>query len=212
MERGTRIVIVDDDRRAASRVRDLASRLGLETAQSPSAEDCLRELDADRTTCIVIEFRLPGLSGLELQRQLKARKVLAPVVFLSAHATTHLIVQAMQRGALTVLDKACDDQELWEALCRAGRLDSERRRQANRQRDMEQRLRALTLRERLVAEHIAAGRRNREIAAELGIALRTVESCRQRALQKLQAQSVADIVRIMLVEARSPRLVDALEL
>ncbi len=205
-------MIVDDDRQAARRIRDLASRLRLETTEFASAEDCLRQLDGDATTCIVTEFRLPGLSGLELQSELKVRRVLTPQVFLSAHATTHLIVQAMQCGALTVLDKACGDQDLWDALCRAQRLDSDRRQRACRQRELERRLRELTLRERLVAEQVAAGRRNREIAADLGVALRTVEACRQRALQKLQAQSVADVVRIMLVESNVPVSVEALKI
>lgn len=205
MHNGTMVLVIGQDEATVNRLTKLASMLRLDTAAYSDAETCLQQLSPERAVCLFSEFVLPGLSGLELQAKLKEHGVRAPVVFLSSHGTTTRVVQAMRQGAMTVLDRACRDQELWDALCHAQQLDAERRRSERERLLLERRLRLLTLRERQVAELVAVGRKNREIAAELGLALRTVEGCRQQLHEKLQVRSVAEIVRI-LMEVRLDQL------
>jgi FixJ family two-component response regulator len=197
------VFMIDDDANLRASVCALVSSLGCHAQEFASAEEFLASYAGDRGV-VVVDLRMPGLSGLELQEELTRRKSHLPVIIVSAYARTPITVRAIQAGAVTMIDKPYHDDDLWDAIRTAlekeeGAWTAERRR-----REICDRLATLTPEERGVADLIVAGNPNKMIANKLGVALRTVEKRRHAVLVKMNAESVAELVGL-LIEARNSK-------
>ncbi len=155
-----------------------------------------------RPGCLVTDVRMLGMSGLELQEKLRELDVHLPVVVMTAHATTPLTVRAMQGGALTLLEKPFEENELWDAIRKALAKDAEQRATHERRRELSRRIERLTPTQREVMDLIVAGKSNKWIAKELDVGVRTVESRRREVFEQMQAESLAELVRLA-IEASS---------
>jgi FixJ family two-component response regulator len=191
------IHIVDDDpavRRALTRLLSLED---YEVYAYESAEAFLAELVLDRHGCVILDLALPGQDGVALQLALAERGVHLPVLFLTGHADVPMTVNAMKQGALDLLVKPVDAGVLLAAIDRALHRDDRLREQRARRATTDSRLASLTPREREVLMHVMAGRLNKQIAADLGTAEKTVKVHRARGMEKMQVRSVAELVRIV---------------
>lgn len=193
-----RVIVVDDD----PDVRDAATLL-LSTAGYPvealsTAEELLERIGPADRGCMVLDVRLPGMSGLALQQDLQARGVRMPVVFISGHGDIPMAVEAVNAGALDFLEKPFDDEALLERVEKALALDHERAEHAQAVATIEERIESLTPREREVMEQIVRGKLNKLIAADLGLSIRTVEVHRARVLEKMRARNGSEMVRLVL--------------
>lgn len=192
------VYVVDADAAARESIAALAASHGYRAEVYDSAELFLANYDGNAAGCLITDQRLTGLTGTDLLQMLNSAGAHLPVILVTANATVPLAVQAMELGALTVLEKPCKNQELWQNIEQALQLDA--RGYAARLRTNENRRRLSTLLddERAVLDRILAGRPNKSIAHELGIGLRTVEARRQSIFHKLNAQSLAELLRIVL--------------
>lgn len=190
--------VVDDDAQARKAVSTLVQAMSVEAREYASAEEFLDAYDGARPACLVTDVRMLGMSGLELQEELIARRTPLAVIVLTAYATIPGAVRAMRNGALTLLEKPCRDDELWEAIRDA--LAADRQADVARQAIDEARGRfaMLSPKERAVLACIAAGDPNKAIAAKLEVSVRTVEIHRQNIFQKMQANSLAELIRTVV--------------
>ena len=189
------ILIVDDDQDIRDSLTDLFGSVGMQTTAYGSTNEMLGDTLPDGPTCLVLDLRLPGSSGLELQAQLASQGVDIPIIFITGHADVPTSVRAMKAGALDFLSKPFREQELLDAVTDALRRDGERR-SAQRERDSVRQLaQELTTREIDVVKGVARGLLNKQIAYELGITEVTVKMHRSSAGKKLKSISVADMVR-----------------
>ena len=195
------VYIIDDDADAREAVAVLVRTLGLVVKEYDSAENFLQNYAGHRPACIVADMRMLGMSGLELLRELRRRGLSVPVIILTAHADTPTTVQAMKSGAFTTLDKPCRDSELWDTIRAALHDDIHRGEEDRRRQQVQERLDSLTPAEREVLKHLVAGDPNKMIAHRLDVGLRTVEARRQSLFQKMEVDSIAELVKqVMLVD------------
>jgi FixJ family two-component response regulator len=190
------VFVVDDDSSVREAIQNLIRSVGLRVETFETAQDFLRSQIQDIPGCLVLDVRLPGLSGLDLQRELAARNVTLPIIFITGHGDIPMSVRAMKAGALEFLTKPFRDQDLLDAIQQA--LD--RVRLIRQERADEARLRArldsLTSREREVMNLVVAGMLNKQIAGELRISEITVKLHRGRVMQKMAANSLPELVRM----------------
>jgi RNA polymerase sigma factor (sigma-70 family) len=197
------VFVVDDDPSVLSAVGRLIRSAGHKVETFGSPREFFERSRSDEPGCLVVDLRMPELNGLELQAAMVRAGYELPLIFMSGHADIQSTVKAMQGGAIDFLIKPFDEHQLLEAIDRATARDVEER-MARAARDaLRVRLNLLTPREREVCNLVAAGRLNKQIAAELGIAEKTVKAHRARVMAKLQAPSVAELVRIV-DRARKP--------
>lgn len=191
------VFVVDDDPAMRRSLVRLLRSGAFDAAAFESPEEFLRSVPPDATACAVLDVAMPGLDGLALQRELSARGSGISVVFLTGHGDIPKTVQAMRSGAVDFLAKPVEDEALLRAVRRA--LDASRAGQKARDElaEVGRRLAELTPREREVLDLVAAGRLNKQIAAELGIAEQTVKIHRGRVMEKMRAGSVAELVRLV---------------
>ena len=190
------VYVVDDDealRRATAR---LLTAHGFTVRLFGSAEEFVAAFDPEASGCLLLDLRMPGQSGLELQRSLAERGALLPVVFLTGHADVSTSVNAMKRGAVDFLEKPVREAELVEVLGRALARDEEMRAARSELARLKRRYGVLTPREREVFAEVVAGQLNKQAAYSLGIAERTVKLHRARLIEKMGANSLADLVRM----------------
>ena len=192
------VFVVDDDEAVRASVAMLLESVALPVETYASAREFLDVWREERAGCLVLDLRMPGLSGLELQERLAARGSRLPIVFLTGHGDVPDAVAAMRSGAVDFLRKPFRDQDLLDRIQQALELDRGRREAAEERRDLAARLDRLTPREREVLDRVVAGQPNKQIAAELGVSDRTVEIHRSRAMVKMEAGSLAELVRIVL--------------
>lgn len=197
------VFVVDDEIAVQEALITLVGSRGHRAESFASAEDFLARYDRDTPGCLVADQRLNGLSGTELLRILQSEGGHLPVILMTAFATVPLAVQVMELGALTVLEKPCHCDELWQCIDRALQIDSSIHAARVRGNDARRRIDALLHEERTVLDCIIAGKQNKVIAHELSIGLRTVEARRQSIFQKLGAQSLAELLR-KVFDARTP--------
>jgi FixJ family two-component response regulator len=198
------IFVVDDDDLARNAVIALVAAMGIETQAFASAEEFLAAYDGRRPACLVTDVRMLGMSGLELQEELQRRGETIPVIVLTAFANTPSTVRAMKNGAVTLLEKPCRDDELWEAVRDALASDRQTLATEQSQADVRARLESLTAKEREVLDCITAGDANKVAAKKLNCSVRTVELHRRSVFQKMKAESLAELVRIVVtLENRS---------
>jgi FixJ family two-component response regulator len=190
------VYVVDDDRGVRHSLGLLLNSVGIDNETYESASDFLAAFRADRACCLVADIRMPGMSGLELQRKLAERHIGIPIVFITGHGDVPMAVAAMKDGAMDFLTKPFRDQELLDrvdaALAKA-ELDFADRQKA---RAVRARFESLTPREAQVMELVVRGSANKVIAMDLGVSQRTVELHRARVMQKMAVRSLAELVRL----------------
>ena len=190
------VLVIDDDPDFRDSVARLLRTVGLETRQFSSVSDFLKADQPDGPTCLLLDVRLPGPSGLELQRELTAARRKLPIIFVTAHADVPMTVQAMKGGAIEFLTKPFRDQDLLEAV-EAGLARDRARLETDRVlRALRERFSTLTSREREVMIQIAAGRVNKQIADSIGISVSTVKVHRTHLLRKMKARSLPELSRM----------------
>ena len=191
------VFVVDDDASVRSSLKFLLSTVGLQVEGFDSADSFLQKNLPDAPSCLVLDVRLPGLSGLDFQRELAARKINTPIVFLTGHGDIPMSVRAMKAGAVEFLTKPFRDQDLLDAVRIALERDRARREQEKEAMILQRRFDSLTPRERDVISMVVSGMLNKQIADQLGTAESTVKVQRSRALEKMHSESVADLVRMI---------------
>lgn len=191
----TLVVLVDDDRAVQESLSNLFRSVDQPFRAFSSATAFLEADLPDVPTCLVLDVRLPGQSGLELQRVLSSRAGLPPIVFITGHGDIPMSVEAMKRGAIEFLTKPFRDQDLLDAVCRGILIDSKRREEMGRLRELVDRYESLTPRERDVLAYVAEGRLNKEIAARLELSVVTVKVHRAQVMRKMRARSIAELIR-----------------
>jgi FixJ family two-component response regulator len=190
------VFVVDDDPDVREALGTLLRSAGLESRQFASVPEFLQSQHPDGPTCLILDVRLPGPSGLDFQRELAAANIQLPIIFISAHADIAMSVQAMKRGALEFFTKPCRDQDLLDAIHVALEHDRLRREHERRFATLWKRFALLTSREREVMGHVVKGHLNKQIAADMGIAEATVKVHRCQIMRKMQAPSLPDLARM----------------
>lgn len=188
------IIIVDDDAEMRLALEELMLSVGLDTMCFASTRDLLAAELPDRPGCLILDVRMPGLSGLDLQRHLAQSGRTKPIIFLTAHGDIPMTVQAMKAGAIDFLTKPHRDQALLDAIATGIEADMSHREAARISEQHAERLRTLTSREQQVLRHLVQGRLNKQIAFDLGISDVTVKVHRGNVMRKIKAKSIADLI------------------
>lgn len=191
------VFIIDDDPSIRSSLKLLVSTVGLQVETFESADAFLQRKSPDTPGCLVLDVRLRGLSGLDFQHELAVKNICIPIIFITGYGDVPMSVRAMKAGAVEFLTKPFRDQDLLDAIAVALEQDRVRREQQKKVLDLQQRFDSLSPREREVISMVASGMLNKQIAGELGTAENTVKVHRSRAMEKMQAQSLAELVRMM---------------
>ena len=192
------IMVVDDDSGVRNAMRALLKSVGLESVLYASAQEFLAAWQPAQPGCLVLDIRMPGMSGLELQEQLNLRGAIIPVIFMTGHGDVPMAVEAMQHGAFDFLQKPFRDQDLLDRIQKAIVKDGKLRTSLGEHDRIRSHLETLTAREREVLDLMTQGKQNKAIAQDLGVSPRTIEIHRARVMEKMGAQSVAELVRMML--------------
>ena len=190
------VFVVDDDRSVREGLVDMVQSLGMQARAFASAQQFLQHKRPDTPACLVLDVRLPGLSGLDLQRQLGQSGQPIPIVFITGHGDIPMSVRAMKEGAVEFLTKPFRDQDLLDAIHQALKADRAAREQRAKAAELRRRYDSLTAREREVMQLVITGRLNKQIAGELGTSEVTVKIQRGRVMHKMQAESVVDLLRM----------------
>jgi two-component system, LuxR family, response regulator FixJ len=198
IERAPVVYIVDDDDAIRSAVRLLLKSVGLAATAVASAQEFLTTYDPQQPGCLILDVRMPGMSGLELQQQLNMRGAIIPVIFITGHGDVPMAVEAMQQGAFDFLQKPFRDQDLIDRIQRALAKDQTGRAELRERARIKERMESLTAREREVLDLVTSGKPNKIMAADLGVSQRTVEIHRARVMEKMGASSLAQLVRMVL--------------
>lgn len=197
MSQGPVVFVVDDDPSVRSSLKFLIGSVGLQVESFDSAEALLRRKLPDEPSCLVLDVRLRGLSGLDFQRELAARNCQMPIIFVTGHGDIPMSVRAMKAGAVEFLTKPFRDQDLLDAIRIALEKDRARREREKEATDLKERFNSLTAREQKVISMVVSGMLNKQIADQLGTAENTVKVHRSRAMEKMHAQSVAELVKMI---------------
>ena len=190
------VFIVDDDSSVRRSLERLVQSVGLAAKSFASAKEFLQSGHGEETGCLVLDVRMPEVSGLELQGKISSAGILLPIIFISGHSTVPISVRAMKAGAVDFLQKPFDEQDLLEAIYRA--IDRSRQERAQREelKELETRIHSLTPKEREVFVWVITGMPNKNIADRLATAEKTIKVHRASIMKKMGAQSVADLVRM----------------
>ena len=208
-ERPPTVFIVDDDDAVRNSLRLLLKSVGLTASALASAHEFLSTYDPQQPGCLILDVRMPGMSGLELQQQLNMRGAVIPVIFITGHGDIPMAVEAMQHGAFDFLQKPFRDQDLIDRIQRALAKDAKSRAALKEHARIRSRLESLTPREREVMQLMTRGKPNKVMAADLGVSQRTVEIHRARVMEKSGATSLAQLVRMVMdLNLESPAQTD----
>jgi FixJ family two-component response regulator len=191
------VIVVDDDASLRAALKELLTSVGLEVRLYASAGAFLEARIPDATSCLILDVRLPGMSGIKVQEQLSRAGVYVPIVFVTAHGDVEMGVRAMKAGAIDFLTKPFRSQDLLDAVFAALERDSTRRKMQQLRSTIREHLESLSGREREVIAKVAAGKLNKQIAAELGLSEVTVKVHRANAMRKMHAPTLAHLIKML---------------
>jgi RNA polymerase sigma factor (sigma-70 family) len=192
----SRVFIIEDDPSMRNALKNLLRSVGLDSQLYTSAQEFLDADKPDVPSCLILDVRLPGMSGLDLQKELAGSDIQIPVIFITAHGDIPMSVRAMKAGAVEFLPKPFRDQDLLDAIQLSLTQDRKRRERDGEIAELQKRLQSLTPREREVFPLVVSGRSNKEIAGEIGITEITVKVHRGNLMRKMQATSFAELLRM----------------
>jgi len=193
------VFVVDDDQAMRNSLKWLISSVDMRVECFGSADEFLRAHQPGRAGCLLLDVRMPGMSGLELQEVLAERGITVPVIIITGHGDVPMAVRAMKSGAVDFIEKPFNDELLLESIRRALSQDERQRHLQLERAEVAERLVQLTPREREVMDMVTDGKSNKEIASDLGVSAKTVEAHRARVMEKMQAGSLAELVRMALL-------------
>jgi FixJ family two-component response regulator len=193
------VAVVDDDKAVRDSLQWLVESVGLKARTYESAQRFLEDLDRDEFGCAVLDIRLPGMSGLDLQDRLNERGKDIPTIIITGHADVPVAVRAMKAGAMDFIEKPFSNQMLLDRIRDALEADDAHRSTAQQVEQIETRMSRLTPREREVMQLVVQGRLNKQIAADLGLSHKTIEVHRAHVMEKMEADTLADLVRMAVV-------------
>lgn len=197
--------VVDDDEGFRNSLKSLLESCNLAVETYADAEEFLARYVPNRPGCLLLDVRMPKMSGLQLQEELQKRQIRVPLVFITAHGDVAMAVTAVRRGALDFIEKPFDDEALIGLIRDALDKDAQDRQASERQMDLGARLASLSARELDVLDRVVDGRLNKIIAEELGISVKTVEFHRRRIMDKLRAKTAAELVTLVVQHRVSAR-------
>ena len=192
------VFVVDDDQAMRNSLKWLIESVGMQVESFSSADEFLAQYQPGRAGCLVLDVRMPGMSGLDLQEHLAERNILTPVVIITGHGDVPMAVRAMKGGAIDFIEKPFNDEVLLDAIRRAITYEEQQRSHHSEHLQIQERLSNLTPREQEVMAMVTEGRSNKEIANALGVSAKTIEAHRARVMEKMQAGSLAELVRMVL--------------
>ena len=192
------VFIVDDDQAVARSLAWLIGSVQLKVEIFASAQAFLDGYDGAKSGCLVLDVRMPGLSGLELQERLAAQRIRVPIIFITGHGDVQMAVRAVQAGAFDFVEKPFNDQDLLDRIQRAIVLDAELREKEAQRAQLRTLFASLTPREREVLDLVVEGMSNKAIANSLGLSAKTVEVHRAKVMDKMHARSVSDLVKLAI--------------
>jgi FixJ family two-component response regulator len=198
------VYIVDDDEAIRDSLAWLLEANELRVCAFNSSEDFLEAWHDGMAGCLVLDVRMPGMSGLELHEKLQARHSRLPIIFVTGHGDVPMAVSALKKGAVDFIEKPFNNKEILHLIHQCLSADRAQHAQHQRDADIRRRLTGLTAREREVMQLIAAGRLNKQIADELGISIKTVEVHRARVMDKMEVRSVAELVQCVMESGGTP--------
>ncbi len=193
------VFVVDDDQAIRSSLKWLIESVGLQVEAYASADEFTRSYYPGRAGCLLLDVRMPGMSGLELQEHFARNDIHIPIIIITGHGDVPMAVRAMKAGAIDFIDKPFNDELLLESIRNALAIDQQQRELQSRRAEIAARLDHLTPREHEVMEMVTEGRSNKEIAMDLGVSAKTVEAHRARVMEKMGAGSLAELVRMVMV-------------
>jgi two-component system response regulator FixJ len=193
------VFVVDDDRAMRDSLRWLLESIGLTVRTYATAAEFLREHQPSQPGCLVLDVRMPGMSGLDLQAELVQRGAELPTIVVTGHAEVAMAVRAVKAGAIDFIEKPFSDQLLLDRVRQALEIDRQSREVRARREEARRRLASLSAREREVLELVAAGKANKEVAAALGLATKTVEVHRAHVMSKMAVDSLAELIRVAIL-------------
>ncbi len=205
MDKQDTVFVVDDDEGIREGLALLLETVGQPYELYSSAIEFLDAYDASKGGCLVLDIRMPRMSGLELQEKLNDQGSLLPIIFITGHGDIQMAVEAMRRGALDFIRKPFREQDLLDRINEALAFDAGKRKNIAERQQLLDKVAALSEREREVFHRVAAGEMNKVIAQDLGISVRTVEVHRSRVMEKLGARTLAQLVRIQIEAELVPR-------
>jgi FixJ family two-component response regulator len=199
VETESTVFIVDDDPAVRQALTVLVRSMRLRAESYESAQHFLDAFDVSKPGCLLLDVRMPGISGLGLLEQFNRDNVHVPAIVMSAYGDVPMVVRALKAGALNFLEKPCRDQQLWEAIQEALKWDALHRQQATQRGKAMQRIERLTPGEHAVLELLIEGKSNKTIAVDLELSVRTIEVRRAKLMKKMKAQSLAELIRLTLL-------------
>lgn len=192
------VFIIDDDTEVRQALALLMESVGLKASTYASADAYLEDFTPDTPGCLILDVRMPGMSGLELQARLTAEAIHPPVIIITGHGDVPMAVRAVQAGAVDFIEKPFNEQALLDSVHRALDIDAKKRGRASKLAEIQARLASLTPREQQVMKMVVTGKRNKVIALDLSVSQSTVEAHRAKVMEKMQAQSLSDLMRMVL--------------
>jgi len=190
------VFIVDDEPDVRAALRLLIKSVGYPVECFPSADEFFKQFVAERKGCLILDIRMPGMSGMDLQEKLASMNTLLPIIMISGHGEIPMAVKAVQNGAIDFLQKPFSDQQLLDRISQAMTIDNERHNNHDIKQTAQNKFQNLTPREREIFLQVVAGKLNKVIAYELSISTRTVEIHRAKAMEKLGAKNLSELINI----------------
>jgi RNA polymerase sigma factor (sigma-70 family) len=192
------VFVVDDDQPIRSSLKWLIESVGLRVETYATADEFMHSYYPGRAGCLLLDVRMPGMSGLELQEHFAKKDIKIPIIIITGHGDVHMAVRAMKAGAVDFIEKPFNDELLLESIRNALAIDKKQREIQTQRAEIAARLANLTPREHEVMEMVTDGRSNKEIAIDLGVSAKTVEAHRARVMEKMEAGSLAELVRMVI--------------